>query len=184
MRPSKKARHEPPLLRLPPELRNRIWAAAVVQVDPIGVDSVSTKPPSLLGVCRQIRSEAIGIWYNENSFGFAIQDCDGSYMLAWTKHFHEHDDDDRELCSVQHCHDGSPNWANLIKWARGLYEIDGYSQIREDGSDEDDWEAVVDSVHGIVWDAVRKEPPIPWLDVARILDHLHYAVKASDPRWA
>jgi len=64
-----------PLLELPPELRNRIYSDVLVQATTVHVTTTTAKPnwnvPSLLHTCRQIRSEASGIYYSSNTFRFA-----------------------------------------------------------------------------------------------------------------
>ena len=62
-----------PLLDLPPEMRNEIYRAALT----IGTERYDEgnlicfgdyKTPALLQVCHQIRDEASGIYYGENTF--------------------------------------------------------------------------------------------------------------------
>ena len=56
------------LLELPPELRNRIWALALIE------DEVIVSPsafPALLHTCRQTREEAKGISFSTNTFHIA-----------------------------------------------------------------------------------------------------------------
>lgn len=69
----KMAHHQPasPLLRLPPELRNRIYAEVLVQR---ANESFRLGPKRLthpfLAVCRQIRRESSGLFYANNTFRF------------------------------------------------------------------------------------------------------------------
>jgi hypothetical protein len=55
---------------LPPELRNEIYALALDEPGPIRIRT--TLPyllePALLATNRQVRSEAVGIWYGETVF--------------------------------------------------------------------------------------------------------------------
>ncbi|KXT07161.1 hypothetical protein AC578_2493 [Pseudocercospora eumusae] len=57
-----------PLLALPPELRNHIYREVLVHNNNIIIITKSTKPPSLLQLCREIRFEAQGIYLAENRF--------------------------------------------------------------------------------------------------------------------
>jgi len=72
-----------PLLRLPPELRNRIYDLTLISEDNVLIarhvhilryrhmkqsDPDHWGPPSLLGACRQIRAEALKIYYRQNTF--------------------------------------------------------------------------------------------------------------------
>lgn len=69
------------LLSLPPEIRHTIWTFALSEASPIVVRCPETgvKPgqPALLCACRQIRSEAIGIYFSNNTFSFSV--CDGGH---------------------------------------------------------------------------------------------------------
>lgn len=68
------------LLRLPPEIRNMIWRFAVVggtiKFDP--ANGEAPNPPALLEVNRQIRAEAIDIYYRENELERWIEDLDAA----------------------------------------------------------------------------------------------------------
>lgn len=59
----------PPLLKLPPELRNRIYRYAIVQDEPIDVaETTKKKEPALLATCKEIREQALKMFYHENTF--------------------------------------------------------------------------------------------------------------------
>ncbi|KAK3706704.1 hypothetical protein LTR37_012548, partial [Vermiconidia calcicola] len=51
-----------PLLELPGELRNRIYGYVLVD-DIIKLDSTGHTEPELLHTCKQVRKEAIRIYY-------------------------------------------------------------------------------------------------------------------------
>ena len=52
-----------PFATLPGELRNKIWQKIVIAPGHINVSKkTGTEEPSLLATCRQIRSEASGIY--------------------------------------------------------------------------------------------------------------------------
>ncbi|KAK3109935.1 hypothetical protein LTR53_016292 [Teratosphaeriaceae sp. CCFEE 6253] len=57
------------LLQLPPELRNRIYVACLVSSEVIDVAHIAeTNEPALLATCKQIRSEALAVFYGGNIF--------------------------------------------------------------------------------------------------------------------
>lgn len=65
------------LLALPGELRNRIYRYALVKDGPIAFKCGNNRSgerfvPAILQVCRQIRSEAIRIYFHENTFSFFV----------------------------------------------------------------------------------------------------------------
>ena len=67
------------LLRLPSELRNRIYELILIQEDQIRMPAGRTEGDkrALLCTCHQIHDEAVGIYYGNNAF---IADC-GSWFL-------------------------------------------------------------------------------------------------------
>ncbi|KAF7192845.1 hypothetical protein HII31_05828 [Pseudocercospora fuligena] len=106
----------PSLLTIAPELRNQIYDLALIEEDSIQVSS-TLKEPALLSVCRQIRSEARGIWFSENQFTFRVVDCDISLLLksfAWVQDV----PGKTPLFKLR----GRPNWANLMAWCKAVFE--------------------------------------------------------------
>ncbi|KAK5127973.1 hypothetical protein LTR85_005090 [Meristemomyces frigidus] len=67
------------LLTIAPELRNRIYHEALKSPDRIRL-STKEQPlqPALLRTCRQIRQEAIGIYYNINRLEITVYDFRGA----------------------------------------------------------------------------------------------------------
>ena len=61
---------ESPLLALAAELRNRIYRYALASGVPIDVSTTNTTSAALLATCHEIRGEAIGIYFSENTFEF------------------------------------------------------------------------------------------------------------------
>jgi len=66
---------QPPFLRLPAELRNRIYNEVLLETEAIPIKLAvgfmsyrSWKPPGILRTCRTIRSEAAPIYYGSNTF--------------------------------------------------------------------------------------------------------------------
>lgn len=81
----------PGFLQLPAELRNEIYEYALTSNSRrrpgdiyarLGVDPLPVDPP-LLRVNRQIRQEAIGIYYGVNKFVFRVTDFNIQPLLAW-----------------------------------------------------------------------------------------------------
>lgn len=76
------------LLRLPSELRNRIYELVCVEHGPIYVGDWARPPdgavePSLLRVCHQIRSEALSVFYGKNMFEANNSDEDRTSWKEW-----------------------------------------------------------------------------------------------------
>ena len=60
------------LLGLPPEIRNNIFALVVVRSRPLGPlwNGAMIKEPALVATCRQIRSEALSLFYGDNTLQY------------------------------------------------------------------------------------------------------------------
>jgi len=73
-----------PLLRLPPELRNRITEYAVTEIAPITVSSRrrldESRQPALTRVCRQLRRETVETFYQVNDFEYLL--CGAEALMA------------------------------------------------------------------------------------------------------
>lgn len=57
-------------LSLPAEIRNEIYSLALIEDEPVKVRTVEPYllEPGLLAANKQVRSEALGLWYGENDF--------------------------------------------------------------------------------------------------------------------
>ena len=69
-----------PLNRIPPELRNGIFAFALVEDRPIEVTDCW---PGLTGTCKQFREEALAIYFGNNTFLARIIDLEDAPLIAW-----------------------------------------------------------------------------------------------------
>jgi len=112
-----KNRESSRLLQLPPELRNRIYEHAVF--DNVVMITPSLKQPSLLHSCKQIREEALGIFY-ANEFKLHIQDCDAGLLMAFSVHLKDVGHED----GVMRFSVGGKNWNNLQQWCLRIWAGD------------------------------------------------------------
>jgi len=72
----------PHLLSIPSELRNRIYGYALLEPKGITISPGNTQQqPAILRTCRQIRREAIGIYYSDNNFRVTVCWHDGCKLL-------------------------------------------------------------------------------------------------------
>jgi len=117
------------LLELSAELRNTIYRLALVSEDPIELEDADIPPmdPPLLKTCRQIRSEARGIFYKENKVIFLVEDWDISRIVKWLDLSSAHHD----LCvntKPQMSVTGkNPEWferfENMLLWIHFYYAV-------------------------------------------------------------
>ncbi|KAM0715529.1 hypothetical protein Q7P37_009027 [Cladosporium fusiforme] len=110
-----------PLISLPGELRNRIYRYTLVRARSIEIDAStwSTHQPSLLATCRQIRAEALPIFYVENRISAEIRDWD---PVVKQRLFDLSLSHKLEMSSRMHHFHGVPNWTNLYAWLRGVFD--------------------------------------------------------------
>ncbi|KAK3617301.1 hypothetical protein LTR56_025369 [Elasticomyces elasticus] len=115
------------LLSLPAELRNEIYEYVLLEPDiKYGVlVTPDLELPPLLSVCRQVRSESRGIWYNGQKFTHVMSDCNADTMLAWSRHLANIGIPNPNHWKYQFEFDGEPNWDNLMRWCKTLCEDGG-----------------------------------------------------------
>lgn len=108
-------------LDLPPEIRNLVYAIALRSHGIIIVDE-KLELPALLTSCQEIHSEASSIWYRDNTFKAAIEDCDANALNKWAQHcctVGQRDHFDVGIHLV-----GDIKWKNLLEWCRAVWEDD------------------------------------------------------------
>ena len=99
---------ESPFLKLPAELRNRIYEEALIRTKTVHLTTLEAKPswrcPDLLHTCQQLRSEASTIYYSGNTFRVlalketnSYEDSEKSCSLALVRWLHAMDRADRML---------------------------------------------------------------------------------------
>lgn len=105
------------LLRIAPELRNRIFHDCLLTERTIIVDANGHEQPALLRTCRQIRKEALKI-FETNTFCLPITalgyPAPGSHWI--------HNEGIRKFGTVFTKSTGRDIWENLIDWLRRYYE--------------------------------------------------------------
>lgn len=70
-----------PLLCLPAELRNQKYRYTLLESDPISV-ATQTREPALLQVCRQIHTQSLKVYWDDNTFSVPIINCAASLCGA------------------------------------------------------------------------------------------------------
>lgn len=167
------------LLGLPAELRNRIYRFALIEPKTIELDKSKwpAHQPAVLKTCRQIRHEALGVFYFGNKISTEI--------LAWNPAVK---DKFNQLMTtygtkspqLSHYFKGGPNWANLLGWLKAVHErrIGGISDcVGKQRSQER-------KVVGILFMIVRKtRVTMPWSEVVTLLEAHREVIGQIDAKW-
>ncbi|KAK5121096.1 hypothetical protein LTR85_005580 [Meristemomyces frigidus] len=160
------------LLRLPAEIRNAIYGYALAE-DEIAVTAGLQQPP-LLHICRQVRVEALGLWYTSNDFVIPIEDCDATLLVAFVGHLRLVGHAGVDLPVML----GGKNWSNLQRWCRAIWSqqcvhhLPRYAEATE-------VEAVIIAAHDIAAQYVNE----PWESCEQALENLGFVVGKFDSEW-
>jgi hypothetical protein len=101
-------------LDLPPELRNTIYRFSLVGTEDIIInDCNKPQSPSLLPTCRQIRQEAMEIYYQESEFHIMMVNYVSTTLQKWCKSSKQ-----RASCNLYFHIFQSHNWSNLMEWVK------------------------------------------------------------------
>ncbi|KAK5703618.1 hypothetical protein LTR17_021942 [Elasticomyces elasticus] len=129
MAPAQRSR----LFTIPAEVRVRIYEYALISNAPIMIEKDEPQP-NILRTCRQIRKEAMSIYYTENDFSMTVHQWDGLAAVPFRKlmlngHLA------LDLCTG--C--DVVNFENLMKWTEAYHEdhenVVGLSQNKVRGHD-------------------------------------------------
>lgn len=185
-----------PLLRLPPELRNRIYQYAL-RLNEDGVIRVNEgddfPEPALLSTCTQIRREARGIFYSENAIDGVIRSYSPSIPVFLAKKSIEL----TRTCGLQlkdlrFIFQGPPRWKNLLSWLRAVHETPAfymsYTRLAETSSPQTmnpnqlaqyKRQALESGLFGMV--ILMKGQP--WEAIEPALTPYRYGLERFDPQW-
>jgi hypothetical protein len=110
-----------PLLNLPGELRNRIYRFAIISPLSIELDigRWQNHQPALLRTCKQVRIEALRLFYIENKITTNIHDWDPVVKVRCSQLLASHKIKSHHL---YHYFTGGPNWTNLLAWLKAVFE--------------------------------------------------------------
>ncbi|KAK5127468.1 hypothetical protein LTR85_006807 [Meristemomyces frigidus] len=169
------------VLRLPAELRNIIYHYTLVQQTCIVIEAGDTPPlePALLHVNRQVRREAIDMYYQQNEFEFTIANCDASCYLKWCKSTQRRK---RSNLIWRFETIGNTNWPNLWTWLKAYYHDECYCiEEPESAVGEGDDLAIV-RLFRIVRRMKREKAS--WEKVRKCLQGVHGVMAALRPERA
>ncbi|KAK5127349.1 hypothetical protein LTR85_006688 [Meristemomyces frigidus] len=172
------------LLALPPEMRNRIYRACLVEGD-ISIhsdDAGNDLPtePAILRTCRQIRDEAESILYQENTFDFTVEDHDASNYVKWCRSAERR----RECKHTFNLNEGSTNWSNLEKWMVAWWsgEAEGPAGYAEDEG------GIMTFVGNVATHLFRvletlQDSGLPWETAQSVLRNMRRALGVENQDW-
>ncbi|EME86451.1 uncharacterized protein MYCFIDRAFT_172201 [Pseudocercospora fijiensis CIRAD86] len=167
------------LLKLAPELRNRIYEHALIADSEVVKMRSHTKPPGLLATCRQIRSEAQAMYYNQNHFRFKVFDCDQTLEIRWPFFFMRYAKPtpfNRQLGPLLRGNIIRSNPVCELVQSRG-WNADNV-QLPADAPDS--WK-IAAAAWAITNTAMRRK--LDWEDVEYRLEALHLFAMALIPSW-
>lgn len=123
--------------------------------------------------CRQIRKEALDIWYAKNRFQFRIDDCHDKLMVEWNRHLRSIG----KQCTINTGLYGRRDWDNLVKWCKNVWNGESFYIVKEKDHDNGAEGDVVAAAHDIAR-AVSS-----WDECERALENIRFAVRALGQEW-
>ena len=164
-----------PLLRLPGELRNKIYEYVLVEDYPIDVFPGMTQPPALLATCKTIRNEGIVIWVSNNLFDFPSINYNARYFARFQKHFFKYKANKNKGNVKIEDWIGQVNWHNVVDCCEILFRAGIMSKpaLNPPAPQAKIWACALK----LVYDGLKygKE----WDDTHRDLCSLYFALKAA-----
>ena len=141
------------------------------------------KPPVLFSINRQIRFEAIHIWFCEiNVFIIEIRDCDAKLLRKFLRLYWSATVDlDFGIrlgeMDLGMSFRGKRNWANLLDWCRGVWkgELCDYPALDEGGRTQ----AVVTAATQMATQHKGRS----WDECEAALETLRRVVGKFEPKW-
>jgi hypothetical protein len=170
-----------------PELRNTIYRLALVSNNTIEVGAADAPPmdPPLVMTCSQIRREARGIYYQENTVNFTVLDYDVRKIVTWLDRSSAHHDlyaNARLTLSVTNqytiCWYNLHNWTCMYRKGR-ITRLTLASSSLAAGSDPQTSHVALEQYrqssmspdpvrHRIWWNNLDPLTPLPTLEVQRL----------------
>lgn len=174
-----------PLLKLPGELRNRIYRLALLEPQPIGLSPTNFVEPSLLVACHQIRREAATISYGENTFRVPIPNYDSTMCKLWTAKFRKL----RKIFKVN-VHTvlsrgaafEEPDWENAIEWIQRRHSGAVRYHLHKPSSAPRHFTPDMMVLGGMFLIAIEMKGK-PWSKVKKVMEEQHRILVAINPKW-
>ncbi|KAK5127474.1 hypothetical protein LTR85_006813 [Meristemomyces frigidus] len=187
--PDNRCSNESLLFKLPGELRNRIYREVLVERQRIVIGGTGIAEPLLLLASKEIRNEAITIFYTENAFRVTVQDYNSDPCLPVTRMIRRVEEEHRITvkCCCTSCRAWlNPNWPNLIQW---LQRYHGGSVLQDISPPERLLQRPVETstsllVPGGMFRIVDGMVGKDCEEVKAVLLHQRFILRRLDERWA
>ncbi|KAK5692882.1 hypothetical protein LTR97_010358 [Elasticomyces elasticus] len=165
--------------KLPAELRNAIYERVLPLGRRIRFDTYAKlKLPALLQVCRQIRNETVGMYYNGNSFVIQTRGCKPGPCASWKQRLQA-----MGLRNVKTdiaiMLSSEPNWANLMQWCKAVHSGDAIGPVQ--GYCHSSHDRFVAAAMDIA--RSYKGKPGTWDQCEALLKSLRYAIANYESKW-
>ncbi|CAK4033889.1 Hypothetical predicted protein [Lecanosticta acicola] len=177
------------LLELPPELRNNIYRLVLHQQARIPITGHGYDRPTILITCRQIRKEALKIFYYENQFRASVANYNSDLVHKWTQHLQKMKM--RPSLALPYLGFGhrstSPPWPNLLRWLRRKYDDWDIVSPRRPLSRKRLGKTAVEVeqlIVGGMFAIVKALTDEEWDVVEELLMHQRVVLERMDGRWA
>jgi len=187
---AKTTKPDNPLMRLPGELRNEIYRLVLVSNNQLLVtkSSIPTQPP-LTMVSRQIRKEAIAIFYRENKFGVEVVNNDGRHEGVWLVKIGW---ENMKLLDFSRIHEdyyvflfsqnSTDPWKNLLQWLKDFYHYKAGSPVS--GPDRENRTRPI-TVLMLLFSAADelREDKTSWETAEKVLTIVGEVAECKRPNW-
>jgi hypothetical protein len=167
------------LLSLPGELRNRIYRFAIIGHRALEIDAArwSTHQPPLLKTCKQVRHEALRLFYIENKISTDIHDWNPIVKYNFQQLMLAHK---VRPANLHHYFSGGPNWGNLMNWLKAVHE----GRIGAISDAVGKQRPMERKIVGVMFRVVRKATGVStWMQVEDLLVAHRELLGMTDDRW-
>jgi hypothetical protein len=173
------------LLSLPPELRNRIYEMVLVQSQTVMVAPAGISEPALLSTAKQVRNEAIQIYYGQNIFHITIDNLNPYPLVRWKERRKALKRNCRLKmkwgwsCPVQPARQNLHRWLEAYHDSQHRYRLRRVSEIPMSAPLCISEEVIIGGMFYVV-QCLRGRP---WDEVERVLEESYHMLEARDKGW-
>jgi hypothetical protein len=172
-----------PLLKLPAELRNEIYQLVLVEPYPhvVTITATGIEEPSILHTCKEVRGEAIQVYYGQNQFEHTVLNQDSDPVAKW----------DNKVTSLKAAYGIRPklscqvadhaNRPNLVKWLRRYHQ--GPFLRRSRPSQTLVGLLTEKAIIGTMFHLVRGLRILPWEQVEALLEEHCVLLESMNAGW-